>query len=158
MSLGFMFEYWTPEGLMTIIPVERSTALAFPHVRTTRPSRTKLIFASHTCSFSCCSIRWSLSRAVSDFDEFLHNRMEVPVPFLGAKSIMKDFVEWIEFLVDSVLAGIWLEGPLLQSRHGFLGIRKTAVAASRHGTGDCGTQRACMTGSAHHHGSAGDIG
>ena len=56
--------------------------------------------------------------------------MEVPVPFLGAKSIMKDFVEWIEFLVDSVLAGIWLEGPLLQSRHGFLGIRKTAVAAT----------------------------
>src|SRR3989304_3764419 len=150
LSLCFMFEYWTPEGLMTIIPVERSTALAFPHVKTTRPSRTKLIFASHTCSFSCCSIRWSLSRAVSDFDEFLHNRMEVPVPFLGAKSIMKDFVEWIEFLVDSVLAGIWLEGPLLQSRHGFLGIRKTAVAVFLMIRRPSSSPRSCLTGSAHH--------
>src|SRR5262249_55379203 len=55
MSAGVILSYGTPLGLITHRPPARSTALALPNVKITRPRRTNSRFASKTSARSASS-------------------------------------------------------------------------------------------------------
>ena len=88
--------------------------------------------------------------------------MEVPVPFLGSKSIMKGLIKWIDLFIELVFVGIRFENPGLQPCHCLLGIGEAVVPSCSGSCAYCArdsrAQSTRLTGSAHHHRPARDIG
>src|SRR3990172_12825872 len=88
--------------------------------------------------------------------------MEVPVPFLGSKSIMKGLIKWIDLFIELVFVGIRFENPGLQPCHCLLGIGEAVVPSCSGSCAYCASDSRAestrLTGSAHHHRPARDIG
>src|ERR1017187_888751 len=148
MCSGFISEYGTPLGLMTMTPRSRSTALALPHVWMTNPSATKSKFAWQTSAFNFSSIK-SFPHPPANLNQLFHHVEQIAVPFLRAEGVVQRPVERIQFAVDFMRLRIRLVDFRFQAGHFLLRRGVILVRAGHHRRPDGRAERAGLRRAAH---------